>query len=440
MIYELGKKIEEYIIDPLIISYRNKINGMFNKFFYKKSYDYYATIRKVSQGLATIFDFNEIYRFVGDIILSTLKLRNIYILSAVHNGGYEAVYKKYFTDAKRKTKQISKYDKEKITIGRRSDIVRFFKTSDDIIIRSELTGSERNHDMIMRIKSKLGSLQCAAVVPVFADKRLALLFVLGDKLSGDIFTKEDINLLNTVSDQTAIAIKNASLYKEKIHSERLASIGMMSATFAHEIRNPLTSLKTFAQLMPEKYYDAEFRDTFSKIVIGEIEKINRLIESLLDFSSMKKSPGINNFNITALLDETVDYVKSKLEFEKKEIMFEKNYDNDEIKMSGDAEKLKHAFINIINNGCQAMNAGGLLRVDMNPNGRNVDIMITDTGEGIPQEDIDKIFDPFVTTKDMGVGLGLAISRKIIEDHSGGIKVKSRLLKGTTFTISLPKQN
>jgi two-component system sporulation sensor kinase C len=121
-------------------------------------------------------------------------------------------------------------------------------------------------------------------------------------------------------------------------------------------------------------------------------------------------------------------------------MFEKNYGNDEIKMSGDAERLKDAFVNIINNGCQAMNAGGVLKVDMNPNGRNVDIMITDTGEGIPQEDIDKIFDPFVTTKEMGVGLGLAISRKIIEDHSGGIKVKSKLLKGTTFTISLPKQN
>ncbi len=440
--YKAWKKIDEYVIAPLLNAFRNKTRGIVTKFFYKKSYDYYATIRKVSQGLATIFDFDEIYRFVGDIILSTLKLRNIYILSAVHNGGYEVAYKKFVNDENKKKEAISGYDKGKIKIGRRSDIVRFLKTSDDIIIRNELTGFERNldHERIRRIKSKLESFQCAVVVPVFADKKLELLLVLGDKLSGDRFTKEDINLLNTISDQTAIAIKNAGLYKEKVHTERLASIGMMAATFAHEIRNPLTSLKTFAQLMPEKYNDAEFRDTFSQIVIGEIEKINGLIEGLLDFSSMKKSPGINNFNITDLINETVDYVKAKLEFEKREIMFEKNYGNDEIKMSGDAERLKDAFVNIINNGCQAMNAGGVLKVDMNPNGRNVDIMITDTGEGIPQEDIDKIFDPFVTTKEMGVGLGLAISRKIIEDHSGGIKVKSKLLKGTTFTISLPKQN
>lgn len=149
------------------------------------------------------------------------------------------------------------------------------------------------------------------------------MLVLGEKISGDIFTNEDLNLLNTISVQAAIAVKNARLYQEKINSERLASIGMMSATFAHEIRNPLTSLKTFAQLMPEKYNDIEFRDTFSRIVVGEIEKIDGLISDLLDFSSNKKPTRINNFNLTELVDKIVDYVKGKLEFEKSKIVVEK---------------------------------------------------------------------------------------------------------------------
>lgn len=83
---------------------------------------------------------------------------------------------------------------------------------------------------------------------------------------------------------------------------------------------------------------------------------------------------------------------------------------------------------------------GLLKVQINPNGENVDVAITDTGEGIHPDDIAKIFDPFVTTKEMGIGLGLAISKRIVEDHKGSIKVKSRLSQGTTFTISLPVQN
>jgi signal transduction histidine kinase len=266
------------------------------------------------------------------------------------------------------------------------------------------------------------------------------LIILGERLSGDIFINEDINLLNTIAHQTAIALKNAGLYKEKIDSERLASIGMMSATFAHEIRNPLTSLKTFAQLMPEKYNDEEFRDTFSKIVEGEIERIDGLIGNLLDFSSEKKPAYVNEFNLVDLVGETVRYVENKMEIERRTIEIEKKYTEDEIPMTGDAEKLKQMFINILMNGCQAMNGEGVLTVKMHQNSKYVDVSITDTGKGIPPGDISKIFDPFVTTKEMGVGLGLAISKRIIEDHNGKVKVRSTVSKGSTFTISLPVQN
>ncbi len=151
---------------------------------------------------------------------------------------------------------------------------------------------------------------------------------------------------------------------------------------------------------------------------------------------------MNNFNLVTLLDDMLNYVKGKLDFEKKNISIEKKYKEDEINMSGDETKLKQAFVNVITNGCQAMNGNGILTVEINQNGKNVDIAITDTGEGIHPDDISKIFDPFVTTKKMGVGvgLGLAISKRIVEDHKGWITVRSELSKGSTFTISLPVQN
>ncbi len=428
-----------FLIALLFNPLKNRVQVIIDRVFYKRSYDYYATIQQVSSTLASMFDLQKIFRFVGNIIYEVLGLENVYLLTASPGGGYEVVYHVYRKDKKRKHDSQPQCSMEGMRIGSRSGIIGLCRKYGDILVRDELTRVERDsgEDMILKIKADLDLFQAEAVVPVFVDGKLTALMVLGERLSGDMFTGEDINLLSTIADQTAIAIKNAALYKDKVNSERLASIGMMSATFAHEIRNPLTSLKTFAQLMPEKYNDAEFRDKFSKIVVGEIERIDGLISDLLDFSAEKKMSRVNKFNLVALVDEIVDYVRGKMDFEKKNIAMEKKYEEYEINMSGDAAKLKQAFINIVTNGYQAMNGEGVLSVRIKLRGRYVDVVVTDTGEGIHPDDIMKIFDPFVTKKPLGVGLGLAISNRIIEEHKGRIHVESKLSKGSTFTVSLP---
>ncbi len=421
---------------------KNRVQRLIDRFFYKRTYDYYETVSRISRNLASMFDVNEVFKFIGDTISEVLGLKNIYLLAALPGGVYEVVYHKSQKAKSKKFKAESKNDEKVMKMNNYSGIVKFCKRSEDILIKDELPAFEEKFgpEIVDKIKGELNPFHGEAVVPVFVDGKLSLLMILGEKLSGDMFTSEDVNLFTTISNQTAIAIKNAGLYKDKVDSDRLASIGMMSATFAHEIRNPLTSLKTFAQLMPEKYKDAEFRDTFSKIVEGEIEKIDGLICDLLDFSTEKKSARMNNFNLVTLVDETLDYVKGKLGFEKSNIAIEKDYKKNEIHMSGDATKLKQAFVNVITNGCQAMNGNGILTVEINQNSRNVDVKIKDIGNGIHPDDILKIFDPFITTKEKGVGLGLAISKRIIEDHNGKITVRSELSKGSTFTISLPVQN
>ncbi len=445
-----------FLFNPL----RNRIQTLIDKIFYKKTYDYYAIIRKVSHDLASMFDFKKIYSFIGDTIFSTLGLRNIYLLSALPAGDYEVVYHKSFRIEKAEQLKVKeeggeegerlegggtiqkdeeKSNEEEIIMDERSEIIKFFDGSNGFLLKDELPliKETRGQEVMEHIESNLERFQGEVVVPVFVDDKLTFLLILGEKLSGDMFTNEDFNLLNTVSNQTAIAIKNARLYKEKLSSEKLASIGMMSATFAHDIRNPLTSIRTFAELIPYKYSDKEFREKFSGLVVDDVERIDRLIEDYLDFSSKERYIKFNRVDIVKLVDKIINRLGESYGLEMRNISVEKNYKNTKIHVTGDEKKLNQVFSNIIANSFQAMHENSVLKVYIDQNDRDVDIVISDTGRGISPGDMAKIFEPFFTTKKMGTGLGLAISKKIIEDHGGRIKAESKLSKGTTFTISLP---
>ncbi|MEK7307638.1 MAG: ATP-binding protein, partial [Nitrospirota bacterium] len=153
-------------------------------------------------------------------------------------------------------------------------------------------------------------------------------------------------------------------------------------------------------------------------------------------SSKESVPGLNTLDVTELVNGVLEHLKGRFEFEKNNISLRKKYKGAAINILGDPQKLKRALINIITNGCQAMQENGVLTVDIIPNSKEVDIKISDTGTGMTPHEMAKIFDPFYTTKAMGMGLGLAISKKIIEDHGGRIAVESKLSQGTTFTISL----
>ena len=422
---------------------RNKIQDLIDKIFYKKSYDYYAIIQQVNSTLASMFELKKIFHFSCNVIYEAMGLKSVYLLAAGPRGAYDVVYEVSLKKDKSKRKDEA-VKEEKIKISEYAEVIKFFKLSDDILINDELPGYEKllGMETIEQIKKELEVLHGEALVPVFIDNKVSLLLILGGKISGDMFTNEDINLLKTISQQTAIAVKTARLYSEKVRAERLASIGMMSASFAHEIKNPLTAIKTFAQLIPEKYTDVDFRENFSKIVINSVHRIDRLITDLLDYSSDRIFTGVSSLNITDVVDRTLNEVKTTLELEKKNISFEKNYKKVKIDISGDEGKLRQALVNIITNGCQAIpnDQPGIVKVGIYPNKENVSISVTDNGEGVSSENMPRMFEPFFSTKTIGVGLGLAITKKIIENHNGRISVESKLKEGTTFTLILPMQN
>jgi signal transduction histidine kinase len=255
-----------------------------------------------------------------------------------------------------------------------------------------------------------------------------------------------MELLDTLASEMAIAIENASLYEDLKRSksyirraDRLASLGTLTAGLAHEIRNPLVALKTLTQLLPERLDDQEFRSQFLKIASGEVDRISSLVTELLDFSR-PSDPKLEFENINTILDGMILLVST--ETKKKHINVIKSYASDLPLIQIDREQIKQVFLNVLINAIQATSESGKITVrtrSFTKPGREpyIQIEFTDTGCGIPEEDLEDIFNPFFTTKTSGSGLGLSISHQIVRDHRGYIDVESRVNKGSSFFINLP---
>ncbi|MBL7156722.1 MAG: hypothetical protein ISS92_01025 [Candidatus Omnitrophica bacterium] len=230
--------------------------------------------------------------------------------------------------------------------------------------------------------------------------------------------------------------ENIRLREELQRSEKLKAVGTLAAGMAHEIKNPLTSIKTFTEYLPKKYNDKKFIDKFQRIVSSEVDKINDIVGQLLDFAKPKPLD-LKDWNIQNLLDETLDFLSNDLIKHKIKVI--KNYTvlNPTIRI--DPRQIKQAILNIILNAIDAMkNKGGQLMVFLHKDSEQYKIGIEDTGCGINRKDLPHLFDPFYSTKDTNTGLGLSIVHGIIEKHNGRIEVENALGKGTKFTIYLPK--
>jgi PAS domain S-box-containing protein len=225
--------------------------------------------------------------------------------------------------------------------------------------------------------------------------------------------------------------------EEKLRqADRLAALGTISAGLAHEIKNPLSAIKTFVQLLPKKFNNTPFMEKFNITVPREIDRINQLVEDLLELTRIRKRPWIN-IDVNHLIIQVIDLHGE--EMKRKHIVFKNHLKKTIAPIQGDAEKLYRAFSNLVINSIQAMPDGGLLWIasDQEDSRPMIKIIFKDTGIGMDEETSKNLFNPFFTTKDKGVGLGLALTRKIVEDHRGTIEVMSEKGKGTTFILRLP---
>jgi len=252
-----------------------------------------------------------------------------------------------------------------------------------------------------------------------------------------------------VAEQAGINIENSKMFEKIRERDRLVVLGEMAAGLAHEIRNPLGAIKGAAQYLDPSAV-GEDASEFLKIIIEETDRLNQVVNQFLDYSrpfqAIREPTDINQ-----VVNHTTRLLSPGLEAKKIELKLQLHTDLPEV--PANAQQLTQVLLNLLNNSVEAMQEGGTLTIQTNLSSQRlgswadsssrssaVEIRVTDTGRGIPQETLDKLFVPFFTTKEHGTGLGLAISQRIVEHHGGEITIHSKVGQGSTFTIMLPGQS
>lgn len=222
-------------------------------------------------------------------------------------------------------------------------------------------------------------------------------------------------------------------------ADRLSSLGMLTAGLAHEIRNPLVAIRTFTQLLPERYLDAEFRESFQAVALKEVDRICGLINNLLSFAR-PSAPNVSAEDVNEIVESTIRILET--EGKEQDVEISRGLSASLPKIFIDKEQIKQVCMNIILNAIQSIEGSGVVEVSTRPFAKNgseqfVQIGIRDSGVGIAEKDLENIFTPFFTTKKGGNGLGLSITNQIVQEHGGYVVVESRVGKGTTFYVNLP---
>ena len=224
------------------------------------------------------------------------------------------------------------------------------------------------------------------------------------------------------------------LEQEAFQTEKLRVISTMAAGMAHEIKNPITSIQTFAEFIPEKQKDPEFLKKLHEVLSSETRRIQGIVQEVLDFAK-PKAPQLKPVDLGRLISSTVDLLSSELL--KRHIKWQVDCQHNGATLPADPNQLRQVLINLIQNAADAMPPGGSLTIATKTNDGYLELAISDTGQGIPKEALAKIFDPFFTTKENGTGLGLAMVHSIVKAHHGTIHADSQPGQGTTFTVRLP---
>ena len=309
-----------------------------------------------------------------------------------------------------------------------------------------------------QIINLLGS-RSFATAPLLAKQKVIGILWIDNLYSNEPITEEDLQSLIRFAAQAGLAIENAQLYqriehfneeleseierateelrqteKELAHREKLAALGEMAASVAHEMRNPMTALRGFAQRMYRRLPETDPNRKYTEIIIEEVDRLTRLIRDVLDYARLPE-PEMQLNNLNELILEWLDLIEEDLG--RHNINLQTSY-GEVPPFIFDAEQIKQVFLNIVSNATHAMqNNGGTLKITTRAENDQAELIIVDSGPGIWPEIMKDIFNPFFTTKSGGTGLGLSIAHRILEDHNGDIKVQSQVGQGATFTIILP---
>jgi signal transduction histidine kinase len=230
------------------------------------------------------------------------------------------------------------------------------------------------------------------------------------------------------------AMERLRLKERLAHAERLSSLGEMAAGISHEIRNPLGIIRSSAEMLKKKIAKVDSQNKFPDIIVEEASRLNSIITDFINYAK-PRAPNIASCRVEEIIDRNLTFLEAQNN--EKGYFIKRNYQDELPDIMADSTMLYQSFLNILLNAMQSMPEGGRILVEISSNDQQVTIHFDDEGQGIPPENINKIWDPFFTTKEQGTGLGLGIVKNIIESHGGSIQIVNRPVSGARVTVELP---
>jgi signal transduction histidine kinase len=330
-------------------------------------------------------------------------------------------------------------------IASRGKLARWLSVNETSLVLDHRPGVYEYLDPVE--KELLARLRLNLCVPMIHLNRLTGIFLLGGDRKGWSPSRADTEMLDLLASQASLAFENAALYRaqserlSRLHrAERLAAVGQLAAGLAHEIRNPLTAIRSTMQYLLRDLDPAEPRHELIEELLSEVDRINGTVGGLLSLSRTGELR-LAEIDLLDPLSASVHLVQARADEQR--VVLEPSFGREPLRVLADAGQLKQVFLNLLLNALQAMPEGGRITLAAGPwgppsgGGRWGQVRIADTGPGIPAEELRKVFDPFFTTKRDGTGLGLAICHGIVEQHQGEIRLESEGGRGTTALVRLP---
>ena len=424
------------------VYFQNRMEKEVRKTLFRESHDAYETLMAFSATLVTILELKSL---TGEIVRTLVEVLGARTASLYLRNEDKSAYV-LSSSLGQDTRTL-----QGLTFKNDHPLVQHLLHVHEIVVREELE-IHNEGGMKERSLEALRAMGAEACIPLINKGSLIGFCNLGRCTRLKMSSGEDIHLLTTLGQNAAIALDNALLYEDlkrtqKLiqRADRLRSLEIMAGGFAHEIRNPLTSIRTFIELAPIRREDAYFMDEFSSVVKDDVSRIERLIHEILGYARYME-PKLGQEDINEIIMSCVLFVQVKAEQAGITVVHE--LAGDLPRMLVDRQQIKQVVLNLLINAMDAITDGrGQITVKTQvlkrPDGGVwAQIRITDTGCGISEGDIEHIFDPFYTTKHKseeheGTGLGLVIVHQIIQQHNGHVEVESEVGRGTTFVISLP---
>ncbi|MCZ6801846.1 MAG: ATP-binding protein [Nitrospirae bacterium] len=419
----------------------DKAQTVIAKTLFPERYDKYETLSKFSKALVTILDLQTLSEEIVNTLGKVMGVHTAVMFTKHDQETYVPVASYPDVTALSRVAHISGS----------SFLPSYLLMDNNIIVLEELK-EETPQLFNAKVIEELKEWNASVCLPFINKNQLMGFCLLGPRSSHEMYSSQDFNLLGTLAQEGAIALDNALLYAALKQSQaaiqrtdRLRSLETMAGGMAHEIRNPLTSIKAFMQMVPSHTDDVQFLTRFGAVVAEDVARIERLTKEILEYAR-PANPTLQTENMNELIQSCLYTLKNHPLRDRVTIV--ENFAQNLPHILVDRQQIKQVLLNLLFNAYESMEPeGGILQVSTQKISRAnheiwMQIEISDTGAGIPEEDLDHVFDPFFTTKHAskeheGTGLGLTIAHQIILEHRGYIEVDSTVGKGTTIRFTLP---